>query len=87
MRVVHESQSFGLDATPSWTVLRQKGEAKRLKVLVEARFLFMPFGVEKVDLGSFLSKFREVGDVLFVPQKIRTLNEDGFDGSFSSLTI
>jgi len=76
VRVMHESQSSVLDTTPSWTASRQKKEAKRLQVIVEARFLFVLVGAEKVDFGAFLSKFREVGDVTFVPQKIRTLNED-----------
>lgn len=68
---------------PSWTVSGQGKEVKRLKVFVEARFLFVPLTVGEVDLGSFLSKFREVGDVAFVPQKIRTLNEEGSDGSLT----
>ncbi|KAF9651118.1 hypothetical protein BDM02DRAFT_966159 [Thelephora ganbajun] len=80
LRVMHESRSSALGTTPSWTALRQKKEVKRLKVMVEARFLFVPLSAEKVDLGAFLSKFREVGDVDFVPQKIRTLNEDGPGG-------
>ena len=75
MRVVRESQSSALDTTPSWTVPRQKREMERLKVMIEARFLFVPLGAEKVDFGAFLYRFREVGDVTFVPQKIRTLND------------
>lgn len=35
-----------------------------------------PLSSDKVDLGAFSSKVREVGDVIFVSQKIRTLNED-----------
>jgi hypothetical protein len=65
-----------LDTTPSWAVPGQKGEMKRLKVMIEARFLFVPLVAEKVDFGTFLSKFREVGDVVFVPQKIRSLNDE-----------
>ena len=76
LRVMQESRSSALDTTPSWTVSRQKKEIKRLKVMIEARFLLVPLSAEKVDLGAFLSKFREVGDVIFVPQKIRTLNDD-----------
>jgi hypothetical protein len=64
-----------LDAPQSWTESRRE-KAKRLQVLIEARFLFRPLASEKVDMGAFLSKFREVGDVIFVSQKIRTLNED-----------
>lgn len=67
---MHESDPSG-----SWTVSDQE-DVKRLQVLIEARFLFKPLASDKVDLGAFLSKFREVGDVIFVPQKIRTLNED-----------
>jgi len=63
-----------------WTVPWQKNEVKRLNVMIEARFLFVPLGTEKVDFGAFLSKFREVGDVAFVPQKIRSSNEGGSDG-------
>lgn len=76
---MHESQSRSPETgvAPIWTI---PGEVKRLKVFVEARFLFVPLSTERVDLGSFLSKFREVGDVAFVPQKIRTLNEDESDG-------
>ena len=67
---MHESEPSG-----SWSVSDQK-DVKRLQVLIEARFLFKPLASDKVDLGAFLSKFREIGDVIFVPQKIRTLNED-----------
>jgi hypothetical protein len=73
---MQESQSSGLNPTPGWTLPKQEGEVKRLTVFVEARFLFVSFPAEKVELGSFLSKFREVGDVVFVPQKTRTLNDD-----------
>jgi hypothetical protein len=76
LRIIRESQF--LDATLNWTEPRQK-EVERLTVFVEARFLFLRLK-EEVDLGSFLSKFREVGDVVFVPQKTRTLNEDESDG-------
>jgi len=86
LRIMHQSQSFGVDAMPNWTVSRQKKEVKRLKVFVEARFLFVSLTAKEVDLGSFLSKFREVGDVIFVPQKIRTLNEDESDGLLISPT-
>lgn len=58
---------------------RQKKEVKRLDLRIEARFLFVPLGTEKVDFGAFLSKFREVGDVTFVQQKVRTLNEGESD--------
>lgn len=80
---MHESQFSVLGATPSWTAPR----GKRLKVMVEARFLFIPLCSEKVDLGAFLHRFREVGDVIFVPQKTRTLNDDEPAGwsSLSSL--
>jgi len=71
LRAMHES-SLGATA-PRWTIPREK-EA-RLKVMIEARFLFLPLGANKVDLGSFLSKFREVGDVVFVPQGVRSLND------------
>ena len=83
LRVMHESQTSVSDTTQSWMMTRQKKEAKRLDVMIEARFLFMPLGTEKVDFGGFLSKFREVGDVTFVPQKIRTLNEDDSDERFT----
>ena len=73
LQVMHESQPSVSDTTDSWTVPRQM---KRLKVMIEARFLFVPLVAEKVDFGAFLSKFREVGDLAFVPQKIRTLNDD-----------
>ena len=76
LRVMHESQSSVLDTIPSSTVPRQKKEMKRLKVMIEARFLFVPLVAERVDFGAFLTKFREVGDVAFVPQKIRSLNDD-----------
>ena len=74
---MHESQSSVSDTTSDWTVPRQKKEMKRLKVMIEARFLFVPLVTEKVDFGAFLSEFREVGDVVFVPQKVRALNDDG----------
>jgi len=74
--VVHESQTSVSDTARSWMAPEQKKEVKRLDVRIEARFLFMPLGREKVELGAFLSKFREVGDVTFVPQKTRTLNDD-----------
>lgn len=76
---MHESQTSVSDTTRSWTVPRQKKGVRRLDVRIEARFLFVPKGTERVDLGVFLSKFREVGDVTFVPQKIRTLNEGDSD--------
>ena len=76
--MMHESQTSASDTTRSWTVPRQK-EVKKLDLKIEARFLFMPLGTEKVDFGGFLSKFREVGDVTFVPQKVRTLNEGESD--------
>lgn len=76
LRVMRESQYSVSDTALGWTVSKQKEEMKRLKVVIEARFLFTPLGAEKVEVGAFLSKFREVGDVIFVPQKIRTLNED-----------
>ena len=79
LRIVHESQTSVSDITQSWAVPRQKKEVKRLDVKIEARFLFMPLGAEKVDFGAFLSKFREVGDVTFVPQKVRTLNDGDSD--------
>lgn len=76
LRAMDESRSSKAGSTPSWAVPRQKGEVKRLKVFVEARFLFVSLTADKVVLGSFLSKFREVGDVIFVPQGIRTFRED-----------
>jgi len=76
LRVMQESRSSALDTTPSWAVSGQKKEMERLKVIIEARFLLVQLSADKVNLGAFLSKFREVGDVMFVPQKIRTLNDD-----------
>ena len=76
---MHESQILALGTAPGWTVQRQKKEVKRLKVMVEARFLLVQLPAEKVDFGAFLSKFREVGDLVFVPQNIRAFNEDGPD--------
>ena len=73
---MQESRSSAFGTTPSWAVSRQKKEMKRLNVMIEARFLLVPLSADKVDLGTFLSRFREVGDVIFVPQKIRTLNDD-----------
>ena len=84
LRIMHECQRSEPNATPSWAEPMQKREAKRLKVFIEARFLFVPLASEKVDLGSFLSKFRDVGDVAFVPQKIRTFNEDESEGLLTS---
>jgi hypothetical protein len=80
LRVMDESICSVLDPAGSWMVPTQKREVKRLRVMIEARFLFASMNVDKVDCGAFLSRFREVGDVVFVPQKIRTLNEDGADG-------
>jgi len=87
LRAIHESQSSVLSTAPSWTVPRQNKEVKRLKVMIEARFLFMPLFSEGVEFGAFLSKFREVGDLIFVPQKIRTLNEDGRDEELALPTL
>lgn len=84
LRIMYASRLFGVDGTSSWTEQGRKKGVKRLKVLVEARFLFAQLTAEKVDLGSFLSKFREVGDVVFVPQKTRRLNEDESDGLVTS---
>ena len=78
LRIIQESQALRANVTSSWTAPK---EVKRLKLFIEARFLFVLNG-NKVDLGSFLSKFREVGDVLFVTQKIRTLNEDETSRTF-----
>lgn len=76
LRLMHESQTSVLGTVHSWMMPGQRKEVKRLNVMIEARFLFTPLGTEKVDFGAFLSKFREVGDVTFISQKIRTLNED-----------
>lgn len=80
LRVMHESQAWVWGAPSNWAVPRQKEEVKRLQVVIEARFLFAPLGSEKVEFGEFLSKFREVGDVTFVPQKIRASIEDECNG-------
>lgn len=84
LRVMRESQTPVLDIARGWIVPGQKQAAKRLDVRIEARFLFKPLGTEQVDFGAFLSKFREVGDVTFVPQRLRTLNEDDSDGRLTS---
>lgn len=87
LRVMDKSRSLRVDGTPSWVVPWQTAEVKRLKVFVEARFLFVRLTADKVELGSFLSKFREAGDVIFVPQGIRTFNEDENDGLLMSPTF
>jgi len=78
---MQNSQSLVLETTPSWTMPRQRKEMKRLKVMIEARFLFISLRSEKVEFGAFLSKFREVGDAAFAPQRIRTLDDDILVGS------
>lgn len=85
LRAMRESRL--LDSKPNWTEPRKKEEVKRLKVFIEARFLFVRLTAQKVDLGSFLSKFREVGDVVFIPQKIRTPNDEESDGLLTSPTF
>ena len=84
---MHEYPTSGWDTTPSWTVSRQKREVKRLNVVLEARFLFVPLGSEWVDFGSFLSKFREVGDITFGSQKIRSASEDENEGWSASQRV
>jgi len=87
LRATHEPQPPVLSTTPSWTVPRKKKEAKRLKVMIEARFMFMPLFTEKVDFGAFLSKFRELGDLVFIPQKFRKFGEDECDWELSLPTL
>lgn len=84
---MHETLHSAVDEASKWTMPSQEKEVKKLKVLVEARFLFVPLGSEGVDLGSFLSRFREVGDVIFVPQRIRASNDDALDGSSAITTF
>jgi len=80
LRVMHESQSSVLGTTHSWTTPGQKKETKKLKVMIEARFLFVSLRSERIEFGAFLSKFREVGEVAFVPLGIRTMDDGALVG-------
>ena len=81
LRAMHDPQPSVSGIAPNWTMAGAKKEIKKLKVMIEARFLFVPLRSEKVEFGAFLSKFREVGDVAFVPQGIRTLDDGVLAGS------
>jgi hypothetical protein len=60
----------------SWTVSDQKGVTEEVAGVYWGPFLVQAIVIGQGGCGRFLIKVREVGDVIFVPHKIRTLKED-----------